>query len=252
MIMTKIFRYSLVFLALAWSLAPAYDEPSLPDIVLPTGLTPGSLEDFFSHRFYGSINAPDPFKTLFGIQQGANATLGLRLQPVRNLEVSTAYFTLRREVNAGISCALSKPASPLSLQINGTYYNLDKDYLQEIRISSFYGLLSAGCNLQNVIFPTVSFGYDGYEQCMLLGTGLTLRLLGTLDLFGEYLPVLADSASRYGGLNTYSFGFKIMTAGHQFLVFAGNTDQLGPRAVMLGSRSKDLHLGFLLKRLFVF
>ena len=48
----------------------------------------------------------------------------------------------------------------------------------------------------------------------------------------------------------YSFGVKLSTAGHHFVLLLSNTTVFGPRELMWGTETRDLRLGFVIQRIF--
>jgi hypothetical protein len=256
---------SVAVLPVLFSAAHAYEEWSLPNLTAPTVLEAPALEVRIQHQFWGRINGPDMFPRFFGMGDGAGVSMGLRGSVWKTLQVYGAYdnyqlsSNTRQEFSAGTSYAIAVPLLFARVQADGQVFSYAPPGAAEgVRRDGQLVRIS----LQNEpFFDRARFlaegGYDFERQRFGLGLGLDMGITGMFDVFGEVFPLVDKGDIALGGgavpANTpFSFGVRITTAGHQFLLFAGNSSETGFRHLMRGTPDNLMRFGFVLKRLFSF
>lgn len=226
---------------------------------VPSPLEKMTLEFYTDHRFYGSVTE-DPFGTLFGLYAGANSLLGLKFAPVKGLEIGASRRSVQKEWVAGASYSHRFPAAFIRGRLGIRFFTYT-DATQETRpMNLFYYLNLQSEPLLGRIKPTITVAYDGYNQRVGLGTGLSILLFRyvwyfeEISLLAEYYPVLGrpPGADYLGESDVWLAGLGFSTSGHQFILSIANTYEEGPRRLMLGSDSEGFHLALGIKRIFKF
>jgi len=84
---------------------------------------------------------------------------------------------------------------------------------------------------------------------------MVIKIVDNISLLGEYYPVLdrdtaSEKLSQYiGDEDTFTFGLKFNTYGHQFIFLLANSDDIGLRGNSLGTaQDSHLHFGFNIQR----
>ena len=247
---------ALACLALLMFLVPlaAYQDSGFT-ILSPTSLSQGEAEISIFHRFQGPVDA-DVWNSLFGLNAGANVSLGLRRNIWQNIEAKASYTRAKKRVELGASWMPTTFSSPVAVQLEAAWFSFAELGIEDRR-NNFIYLISARNNLQNERGTlTLNAGYDGYYQRFISGAALHVKLNEDAALVGEYYPVWdRDSASpelkaRMGKHDSWAAGFKYSTWGHNFLFSLSNSWQNHPATMSLGTDSSDLFLGFNIQRRF--
>ncbi len=241
-----------------------YEEWSVPNVTAPTLIKPFGLEVQFQHQFLGRIDGKDKFDRFFGMGDGADANIALRAIVWSTAQVSVSYdntqtFNLStNEFTVGTSYAVTVPWVLVHIQADGQFFSYSSyETFPAERRNGFF----VQCALQNdPLFGRVAgladVGYDFDKKAFGLGLGLDIKVIGALDVYGEYFPVVDKKVDpllpERTVVNPYSLGVKMTTAGHQFFIFLGNAVEIGSRHLMRGAPDNNLKLGFQLKRLFKF
>jgi hypothetical protein len=253
-------RFMLLLIAL-FCMTSAYEEQCFPNLKVPTNLTPGEFEASVQHRFYGRID--DGGRSFFGFANSVSPSFGLRYDVWKTLEATTAFYAADKEVEVGASYAYLNPSLYFKLQVEGVYYEFsafDADNKEFRKHAGCVLFALQSYPIIQSISPTVNAGYDFDKQKWGLGLGLNAILVEGLDVFGEYFPLLEKNkdSTALATRNVFSFGLKISTAGHHFLLFLQNSvnnptiGTIGSRHVMFGSDNNNLHFGFEIQRMFGF
>jgi len=223
---------------------------------VPSALERSSKEFTVRHRFYG-ILTEDPVDNFFGLDQGANVSIGCKYVVLQGLEAEVGYTRDHGEYVAGLAYSRDIHKLNLSGRLGTEFFSFEKTGQSETRENFFYHLVLQGDMLQGRLRHLASTGYDGYNERFGFSLGLSAGLFrngGVLDeirVLGEYYPVPRGGGddSFLGEKNCFAFGVGLGTWGHQFIFMAGNTTEIGMRRVMLGTDSGDLHFGFTIRRL---
>lgn len=239
------FIASFVFLLLVGLGSPSKAvHQSTNDLDLPGLQTVENTEFFLEHRFYGSID-DKPLENFFGIDSGANTTVGMGFKLKDNLDLTILRSPLDKEYYLAGKCRLfgemsllagaSAKTTPASVA-NRSSFVLQLIYSKTIKEDLLYfGFV-----------PTiVSAKLD--DPTFALGTLLSYSFIPELEAIVEYIPVL----SGYKLTNpTATFGAKIKTWGHFFTLLLSNSVQTLPAGYIIGSPDNKFHFGFNLIRRF--
>ncbi len=254
-------KHAILLLFVFFSVTSAYEEQCFPNLSVPTNLSQGNLEASVQHRFYGRIDTGGT--TFFGFATPVSASFSLRYDIWKTIEANAAFYNTNKELEIGGSYSFLKPSIFFKMQVQGEYYNFSAydTAFREIR-------KNAGCVLITMqsypiiqsISPAINVGYDFDKRKWGLGCGLNVTLVEGLDIFGEYFPILQKDKDSLAVAtkNPFSFGLKISTAGHHFLLFLQNSaysqsiGTIGSRHLMFGTDNNKLHFGFEIQRLFAF
>ena len=212
---------------------------------VPSKLNAGQMEFSVIHRLYGEA-FDEPFDHFFGLQMGANVGLGLRGHVTKNIELYSLYIISNEEfsIGGGYVLPISKNALFAQFQFRYCIFTTWPDK----RESTFFGLLSFQTHFGgNRINPVLNIGYDSYFDEMGLGVGCDLHITKKFSLVGEIYPKLQ---SKENVSNSFAFGIKVTTYGHHFMILLGNNTQIGQRHLMYGTDNSNLHVGFVIHRLF--
>ncbi|HUI94058.1 MAG TPA: DUF5777 family beta-barrel protein [Chitinivibrionales bacterium] len=244
-------RHAMLFLAAGIALASAYDEKSMPDLIIPEQIDSKSLEVNVTHRFYRIPTAqfPDNFIA------GANVKVGLRYAIWEGLEVRSEYVFIPKEFAFDAGYTLSFPQLYFRAQAYLQFYGAQSDVSSNWNYNALYEI-----NLQSTailwrLFPVVNFAFDGLSKKFGLGTGLDIMILDNLDLVGEYYPVLGARDIQFNGaprVDYFLAGVKLTTHGHHFMINVGNSRDMVMRRLMRGAPDNTLSYGFTIQRLFAF
>jgi len=201
-------------------------------------------EFFISHRFYGDID-DKPFENFFGIDSGANTTIGFGLRIndkfdstiLRSPLDKEYYISCKYQANAGMSllAAVSSKTAPYSIS-NRTSNIFQVIYEKEIKKDLLYlGFVPTYVSTQT-FDPTIAFG-----------ASIGFLVIPELEALVEYIPTLSGNKLAYPA---FSVGIKIITWGHYFALMLSNTPQTLPNGYVLGSADNKFHFGFNLIRRF--
>ncbi len=246
--MKRILFAMLFVLTAAMVSAGQYENPML-NMTVPSGLENGQtyleIEHKFSQSFY-SYPKDDFFAVL---NYGSNIKIGLRYMIWEGIEAKIAYISYHREKTAGISYVLKTPQLGFNSQLDVQLLNYqDLNYASPVVQNFFYQLsLQTVPLLDDRVYLSLDLGYDGYNTNPGMGIGISVMAIKHLSLLAEYYPVLKAVGNNTTGC--FSFGLKIDTAGHQFIIRLGNSAEIGTRGLMHGTTNQDLFLGFEIMRL---
>ncbi len=238
-------------LLLAAGAAWAY-EPSLPNMTVPSTLTPGDLDVLFTHRFLGSA-FDDPLQTLFGLSIGANVGIGARYMIIPGLQARAYYYTDGEEVSGGIGYGRWFADSTIGVQGDVLAFSPVDATGREFGIFTTFTAQAALFSYK--LRVNLEAGYDSYLNHLGAGIGARYDILPSLTLFGELYPYFPQGWEQHtdqmGTTTAYVVGVMITTFGHQFSLLGGNSFALGERRLMAGAPpTNGLYLGFNIQRKF--
>jgi hypothetical protein len=239
----------------------AYEEWSTPALTAPTVVGAPAIEVTYQHQFRGNIFGQDRPENLFGLGEGADAWIGIQGIIPHGARVYVSYDTWQlfsrshNEFTAGAGYAVKVPRLLVRLQADGEIYtDLSTAGEFERRVNgSFVKFSVQNEPLLDRFSLLYSIGYDFGRRAPGMGLTLNAALTETVSLYGSYLPVINRPHSDSGQseiFNPYLFGVRITTAGHQFMMYAGNLIETGARNPLFGTVDNNLRLGFVIKRLF--
>jgi len=243
----------IVFCLLITSLF-AYDF-SMINLIHPSGLKHKQAEIMIRHRFYGDIT-DEPFSNFLGMDAGANVSLSARYQFIREAETKFSYSRRKSEKTLGLVYRIDIEDFPIYGQVGIDYFSYEEISQPETtRQNFFYHLSLQNDEIVDRIVTTLNTAYDAYNQRLVIGFGMHVKIVDNINLLGEYYPVLDrdiadEKLSQYiGEEDAFAFGLKFDTYGHQFIFLLTNSDDIGLRRVSLGStENSHLRLGFNIQR----
>ena len=206
----------------------------------------GSIEFSMNHRFFGNALKDDPFNSLFGMDDGANVRFG------------TSYF-ITEGINLGLSHTRIGHTNTLYSSWNGKVsttgvklgallgYSSVKPGSLSDREGVFFTTLSiSAISPCKMLKPAVNYIIDGYEDESGFGFGMEVQATERISVIGEYFPYPGEEEMN----DTFAFGGRYNTWGHQFLLGFTNSSGIGPQAQLQGSPDNDLSLTLSIRRLF--
>lgn len=277
-------RSLVVLLAAAIALPLTAADPNTPLPPLPLGtmlLTAPSnhvapektWELRFAHRFNGSLDDgsfSDQIHSLFGMDSGANVTMGIAYTPMRDLELSLNRSNVLDaiEVSAKYVVMQQAPAIPATLAVRGgADWRTESDL--DDRSSLFaQAILSRRFGSRTELFATPTFVTNAGRVARDNGTGalfehafnvpvaLVFAVRQNTMLVAEWTPLNRDLPDDFNGDDAWAFGIKQAIGGHHFEVMLSNTLSTtvaqSATTTYLGAplRTGDLHIGFNIERKF--
>ncbi|MDA3812631.1 MAG: DUF5777 family beta-barrel protein [Candidatus Cloacimonetes bacterium] len=228
---------------------------SMINLINPTGLKQKQAEIMIRHRFYGDITDA-PLDNFLGMDAGANVNLSARYQFYRKADVKISYTRRKSEKILGLAYRIDIEDFPVYGQLGIDYFSYEELSQPETTRHNFlYHFSFQNEELIDRFAATLNTAYDGYNQRLVLGFGLMIKIVDNISLLGEYYPVLdRDSTSEklaqyIGDEDAFAFGLKFDTYGHQFIFLLTNTDDVGLRRTSLGTaQDSHLRLGFNIQR----
>ena len=248
-------KYLLVVYVLLFVQLMSAFEPSALSLRVPSNLDQKSLVVDIRHRMYGVLTE-DPFENFFGMDAGANISLGMRYALLPRLELKASYTTFEEEYRLGASYAHDLPQIYLKGQVDIEYF--DFELAGERNRNFYYCLALQSFPLGGVFIPTVNVAYDGFNEKFGLGFGADLGFdwyfgpIEHVSLIGEYYPILESEELITGAENYFAAGLRLDTYGHHFMFQVSNGYEIGTRRMMLGAPTNDIYLGFNIQRILQF
>lgn len=224
-------------------------EPSMMNLTTPSRQENTEAVFKITHRFYGQVD-DDPLETFFGLDAGANVSVGMRYALLPRLELNASYTRLQKEYVLGASYAYFFPQMHMGGQLDVQFFSFQEAGVEERNENFFYALSLQTDPLFDIARPVINMGYDGYNEKfgvafgISIGTDVDIGPVNRLDLIAEYYPVIDRDDAIHGEENSYAFGIKAATYGHNFMLLVGNNSQISPRRLMLGAATNDLYFGF--------
>jgi len=243
----------IVFILLISSLF-AYDF-SMINLIHPSGLKQKQAEIMIRHRFYGDIT-DEPLNHFLGMDAGANVCLSTRYQFYRKTEIKLSYTRRKSEKVMGLAYRIDIEDFPVYGQLGIDYFNYEElSQSETTRQNLFYHYSLQNNEIMDRFVATLNTAYDGYNQRVVLGLGITAKITAAISIIGEYYPVLdresaGEKLIRYiGDDDVFALGLKFDTYGHQFIFLLTNSDDIGLRRLSLGkANGSHLRLGFNIQR----
>jgi hypothetical protein len=241
--------YLIAILAAAMVLTASGYEMSLLNIDSPyTGMAKGSLELILNHRFLGDA-FEDPFEDFFGMDQGANVSVGLRYFVMDEIDFSFSHTRVLKEYTAGAGWSRSLGGPGLEAYLFAGYTSVEP-VANEDREDGFVSIVTVTAGpVAGKFTPVASYGYDGQLDRSGPGFGLDIWVSDKFSLTGEYFPVL-DREEGDGDKDAFSFGARYSTWGHQFSLGFSNSQGVGILDQLTGVATDDMTVAFTVKRLF--
>ncbi len=256
--MKKLVLVLLAMLCVGAVSAKQFENPML-NLTVPSGLEQGEMYLVIGHKFlqtlyHDSTASYDLKNDFFAVlNYGSNVKIGLRGMIWQGIEANVAYVSKHREKIAGLSYVLKTPDIGFITQMDIQFINFQDmpADINPVKQNLFY-LLSVESIpfLDDRVAVGVNAGYDSLEKQAGLGIGISVETIRHFRLLADYYPVINPAGGRTTGC--YGFGVKIDTNGHQFVIKAGNSDEIGSRDLMHGTTNNNMYIGFDIMRLISF
>ena len=251
--MSKIKYLILLLLIVAACNLTAY-QYGFFSLISPSELGMLDSEVFIQHRFKGQVDE-DTFDSFFGMNGGANVSLAYRIGFMYGLEAKAGYIRDNSEYFLDGAWRFTKEEYPVQAQIGAEYYS-KQNFLDADKRDNSVVLLLAVQNkpFYDRLYLNANLGYDFDSEGLGLGIGAGVKLISSLTVLGEYYPdlkedkVADDLQNSLRKKDSYSFGVKFDTSGHEFMLLLGNNEDMNLRQILHGSLNNDLKLGFTVKR----
>jgi hypothetical protein len=230
-------------------------EPGALNLKVPSNLDKNSLVFDVKHRAYGVLT-DGPLDNFFGLDRGANVSIGVRYAMLPRMEINASYSTGWKEYVVGLSYAHHFPQIYLKGQVDVQYFDFER--ADERNGNFYYGLALQSFPLGGVLTPTLNVAYDGFNEKFGMGFGLDAGFdwefgpVKHISLIGEYYPVLQAEDNITYTENYFAAGLRMDTYGHHFMFQISNGSEISTRRLMLGSPTNDLYLGFNIHRILRF
>ena len=241
-------------------------------LTLPTSHMPerGTWELKFSHRFNQSIDEGEAVHSLFGLDSGANVTMGLSYVPMRDLQLSVARSNILDTIEASAKYLLFQQAQaiPLSAALRGgvdwrTERSLDDrtSFFAQAIVSRQFGQRIAVYAMPTFITDAgrASTGDTSgalFETAFNVPVGASFMIRRGLSLVAEVVPPNGDLPDTVDADFGWALGIKQALGGHYFEVLLTNNNATTADQYVTstyqgaGLRSGDIQLGFNIERRF--
>lgn len=218
-----------------------YFPSEMINLKMPNQQTSQDVILNITHRFSGLLRSA-PI-------EDANLLLDIKYiaSPKVELEVSYADHQNEYDIGAGYHFLNSKI---IQSQFNITFFDYKDLRFDKRSVNAFYQLSLNTKPIWKYITPVINAGYDGYYERYGYGYGLKYGItiqnstIKTVDLIGEYYPIIDPKAGITEAKRAYCYGVSIDTFRHNFVLSVSNSTDIGIRRMMLGAPNKDRHFGF--------
>lgn len=243
---------------------------SMPSNHVPA---PGTWHLRFNHRFNGSADEgslTDRFRTLFGMDSGANVTMAIAYAPARDVELSLARSNSMDdyELAARYVVVQQAKAIPLSVAVRGGADWRTESGIEDRSSIFAQAILSRrmGARAEVFVIPTVvtnagrSASGDAsraqFSHAFNAPIGVALLVWRNTTAVAEWTPPNRDLPHEMRSDGAWALGVKKAIGGHHFEVMLTNSqattvDQY-TTTTYVGAplRTGDVHIGFNIERQF--
>lgn len=241
-------------------------------LTLPTSHMPdaGTWESRFAHRFNQSVDEGEAIHSLFGLDSGANVTMGLSWVPRRDLQLAVTRSNVLDTIEASARYLVAQQASaiPVSAALRGGVdWRTERDL--DDRVSLFAQAIvsrQVGSRLSVYAIPTFvtnagratsgTRSVAMFEQAFNIPVGVAFMVQPATSIVLELIPpntdLPEDNASDLG----WALGYKRAIGRHFFEILLTNSnattaDQYATSTYQgAGLRAGDFQLGFNIERRF--
>ncbi len=222
----------------------------------PTPVTVGAgrWELSFAHRFRGTINHGGDSHDLWGLDGGADVTLGAAYGLTRWLDVSLHRASLQEDFELALKAALWQESNgrPLSVAARVGVDRLQRRGAVD-PTRPFVQLAlsrSLGSRVTVLVSPSWVSDTPRLRNAFNVPLGVSIRVAPDARFEAEFVP---ENGDLDDSVAAWHAGFSKTVGGHLFKVFLGNSrattvDQMIGGDSDAGFRSSDLRLGFNLIR----
>ena len=225
-------------------------------INLPTPFTMGAKrwELYFGHRFRGTINHEGDGHNLWGLDGGADVTLGVGYGLTRWLDISLQRARVEEDFELALKASLWREDSgaPLSVALRAGADFLERENVPDPSRPFAQLALSRTVAERFQIFVAPSWVQDTprLRNAFNVPLGLSVRVRPDTRIEVEYVPENGDLEESVAA---WHVGASKTVGGHIFKVFVGNSGATNVDQILGGDtvarfRTSDVRLGFNLVR----
>jgi uncharacterized beta barrel domain-containing protein DUF5777 len=239
-------------------------------LTLPSSHIPdkGTWEIRFSHRFNQSIDQGQAFRSLFGLDNGANVGLGLSYVPFRDFEISLLRSNVLDTYDVAAKYALTQQARRIpfstAIRIGGdarTELDLEdrySAYAQAIVSHQFgsrfdlYAMPTYITNAGRAVSGTTSAAL--FKTAFNVPVGAVFEIGSGYGIVAEVIPQNRDLPDNVKAELGWSVGIKHAIGGHLFEILLTNSNGMTTDQYVTSTyngapfKSGDLRLGFNIER----
>ena len=241
-------------------------------LTLPTSHMPdrGTWESKFAHRFNQSIDEGEAIHSLFGLDSGANVTMGLSWVPRRDLQVALTRSNVLDTIELSGKYLLFQQASaiPLSAALRGGF-DLRTERDLDDRTSFFaQAILSRQFGRRLAVYAMPTFVTNAgratsgdrsvalFSEAFNVPIGVAFMVKPATSIILELVPPNGDLPESSPTDLGWALGYKRAIGGHYFEVLLTNNNATTADQYVTttyqgaGLRMGDLQLGFNIERRF--
>jgi hypothetical protein len=239
---------------------------------LPTSHMPdrGTWETRFAHRFNQSIDEGEAFHSLFGLDGGANVTLGLSWVPRRDLQLAVTRSNILDtfEISGKYLLFQQSSALPASVALRGgADWRTEEDV--EDRVSWFaQAVVSRQFGQRFAIYVLPTFVTDAgravsgdqsvamFEHAFNVPIGVAVMIRPATSIVLELYPTNTDLPDIMESDPGWAIGYKQALGGHYFEILLTNNNAMTADQYVTstyqgaGLDRGDIRLGFNIERRF--
>ena len=241
-------------------------------LTLPTSHIPaaGTWEVSFTHRFNQSIDEGEAVHSLFGLDSGANVTLGASYTPVRDFEVSLLRSNILDTIElAGKYVVFQQsPAIPLSAAVRAGADIRTEENLEDRSSLFAQAILSRQFGQRVAVFAVPTYVTNAgravsgdadqalFEHAFNVPVGAAFQLTRRFSVVAELIPPNSDLPDALSADLGWAAGVKSVVGGHFFEVLLTNSNGTTLDQYISSTfqgaplKSGDLQLGFNIVRRF--
>jgi hypothetical protein len=180
---------------------------------------------------------------------GANVALTAQWVPVNNVTVRGLIGSRDGLGQFGASGFYSMDFLSAELGADLVMHRDGEEYMKSA--FAFVGLGSPQLFKDYSVDLTLNGAYDSYNAVAAAGIGLGYNFTQEHRLMAEYFPRISgvdNDMEEVGEKNTFDFGYRYHSFGHQFFVLVTNSAATNMRQAVLGTDSNNLGLAFRVNR----
>ncbi|HSP15752.1 MAG TPA: DUF5777 family beta-barrel protein [Thermoanaerobaculia bacterium] len=239
-------------------------------LTLPSSHIPdkGTWEVRFSHRFNQSIDQGQAFRSLFGLDNGANVGIGLSYVPFRDFEVSLLRSNVLDTYDLAAKYVITQQARRIpfssAIRIGGDFRT---EQQLDDRVSAYAQAIVShqfGSRFDLYIMPTyitkagrASSGETSaalFKNAFNVPAGAVLEIGSGYGIVAEVIPPNRDLPQDLKAELGWAVGIKHAIGGHLFEILLTNSNGMTTDQYVTSTyngapfRSGDLRLGFNIER----
>jgi hypothetical protein len=241
-------------------------------LTLPTSHMPdqGTWEVRFAHRFNQSIDEGEAIHSLFGLDSGANVTMGLSYVPTRDLQVAIARSNILDTIEASAKYLVVQQAAAFPFTVTaraGVDWRTERNVSE--RVSWFaQGIVSRQFGRRFAVYAMPTVVTDAgransadeavalFETAFNVPVGLAFSIRPATNLIVELVAPNSDLPDSLDSDLGWAVGIKRTLGGHYFEILLSNNNATTMDQIVSSTyqgaplRMGDLQVGFNIERRF--